>query len=61
MAAVAMCAISVVQASVYVCFDTEGADGVIGPKSESAIRAYQRQNGLPETGQPSPGLLARLG
>ncbi|TMV11339.1 lytic murein transglycosylase [Arenibacterium halophilum] len=42
-------------------FDTEGADGVIGPKSESAIRAYQRQNGLPETGQPSPGLLARLG
>lgn len=41
-------------------FDTQGADGVIGPNSESAIRAYQQARGLPVTGQPSPDLLARL-
>jgi lytic murein transglycosylase len=41
-------------------FDTEGADGVIGPKSEAAIRAYQRAEGLDVTGQPSRALLERL-
>ncbi len=42
-------------------YDTGGADGVIGPATEAAIRAYQAANGLPVTGRPSPGLLARLG
>ncbi len=41
-------------------FDTQGADGVIGPNSETAIRAYQQARGLPVTGQPSRALLERL-
>lgn len=41
-------------------FDTQGADGVIGPNTESAIRAYQSAQGLPATGQPSQDLLRRL-
>ncbi|MFZ5961619.1 lytic murein transglycosylase [Thalassococcus sp. BH17M4-6] len=42
-------------------FDTGGTDGVIGPKSEEAIRAYQSSIGLPPTGEPSRDLLLRLG
>ena len=42
-------------------FDTQGTDGVIGSNTETAIRAYQRSQGLPETGQPSQELLRRLG
>jgi lytic murein transglycosylase len=42
-------------------FDTDGADGVIGPNSKKAISAYQRSLGLPVTGDPSPSLLASLG
>ena len=41
-------------------YDTDGADGVIGPKSEAAISAYQRANGLAVTGTPSRELLQRL-
>ncbi|MEM9249565.1 MAG: lytic murein transglycosylase [Pseudomonadota bacterium] len=41
-------------------YDTQGADGVIGPNSEAAIRAYQQAEGLSVTGRPSPALLARL-
>ncbi|WP_227270212.1 lytic murein transglycosylase [Roseobacter weihaiensis] len=41
-------------------FDTQGADGVIGPNTESAIRAYQANRGLPVTGQPSQTLLRDL-
>jgi lytic murein transglycosylase len=41
-------------------FDTDGADGVIGPNSERAISAYQASKGLPVTGTPSPSLLAML-
>ncbi|MWD27041.1 lytic murein transglycosylase [Aquicoccus sp. SCR17] len=41
-------------------FDAGGADGVLGSKTEAAIRAYQRANGLAETGEPSRGLLQRL-
>jgi len=42
-------------------FDTEGADGVIGPKTQSAISAYQARQGLPVNGEPSMDLLRRLG
>ena len=42
-------------------FDTGGSDGVIGPKTESAIRDFQRSNGLPQTGEPSMDLLRQLG
>ncbi len=42
-------------------FDTGGTDGVIGPKSEAAIRAYQSSTGNAVTGQPSRDLLAQLG
>ncbi|MGI3169653.1 lytic murein transglycosylase [Pseudooceanicola sp. C21-150M6] len=42
-------------------FDTGGADGVIGAKSEAAIRAYQASIGQPVTGVPSQALLRSLG
>ncbi|WP_226781027.1 lytic murein transglycosylase [Oceaniglobus trochenteri] len=42
-------------------FDTQGADGVIGPNTRSAISAYQGRMGLPVTGEPSQALLSRLG
>lgn len=41
-------------------YDTGGADGVIGPASQAAIRAYERAQGLPETGIATDDLLARL-
>ncbi len=41
-------------------FDTGGADGVLGPKSKTAISAYQSSVGLPATGEPSVALLARV-
>jgi hypothetical protein len=42
-------------------FDTDGADGVIGPKSREAISAYQRSIGVNPTGEPSVELLRSLG
>ena len=41
-------------------YDTDGADGVLGSKSRSAIAAYQGSRGLPATGEPSMALLATL-
>jgi membrane-bound lytic murein transglycosylase B len=41
-------------------FDTEGNDGVIGPKTRSAISGFQARNGLTVTGEPSLDLLSRL-
>ncbi|MFC7704269.1 lytic murein transglycosylase [Plastorhodobacter daqingensis] len=41
-------------------FDTQGTDGVIGPNTRAAIRAYQERAGLPVTGEPSLDLLRRL-
>ncbi|WP_170575609.1 lytic murein transglycosylase [Ruegeria atlantica] len=42
-------------------YDTQGADGVIGNNTKSAISAFQRANGLPVTGEPSVALLRQLG
>jgi hypothetical protein len=42
-------------------FDTGGADGVLGPKSQAAVSAYQASVGLPATGNPSLDLLRSLG
>ena len=41
-------------------FDTDGADGVIGPKTREAISAYQASAGQAVTGEPSLALLAQL-
>lgn len=41
-------------------YDTGGADGVLGPKSQAAISAYETANGLPVTGRGTAALLARL-
>ncbi|MGB3278863.1 MAG: lytic murein transglycosylase, partial [Pseudorhodobacter sp.] len=41
-------------------FDTEGHDGVIGPKTRAAISAYQASRGMAVTGEPSLELLASL-
>lgn len=41
-------------------FDTQGTDGVIGPNTLAALRAYQESRGLPITGTPSLALLSSL-
>ncbi len=41
-------------------FDTGGADGVIGKKTEAAIGAFQASRGMAVTGQPSMDLLLAL-
>lgn len=41
-------------------FDTGGLDGVIGPMSRKAVRAYQISQGLPPDSYPSVILLQRL-
>ena len=41
-------------------FDTGGADGVIGPKTKSALKVYQEKALLPADGYPTIGLLERL-
>lgn len=41
-------------------FDTGGVDGVLGPKSQAAIRDYQSSIGQPATGVPSLELLNSL-
>ena len=41
-------------------FTTGGADGVVGPKTRSAIKAFQKSSHLPPDGFPTMGLLERL-
>lgn len=41
-------------------FDTGGSDGVLGPKSQAAISAFQQSRGLAVTGNASPELLRML-
>jgi membrane-bound lytic murein transglycosylase B len=41
-------------------FDAGQPDGVIGPKTRSAILAYQRQTGLLADGHPNGSLLRQI-
>jgi len=41
-------------------FDTGGSDGVVGPQTRNAIRAYQKKSLLPPDGYPTMGILERL-
>ncbi|MEM9212437.1 MAG: lytic murein transglycosylase [Pseudomonadota bacterium] len=41
-------------------FDTDGADGIIGPNTIAAIKAYQKSVGLPADGFATKDLLDRI-
>jgi membrane-bound lytic murein transglycosylase B len=41
-------------------FYTDETDGLLGPKTRSAVRLFQKQTGLPADGHPTPELVARL-
>ncbi len=41
-------------------FDTQGTDGIIGPNTTDAIRAFQASRGLPPDGYASHDVLERL-
>ena len=41
-------------------FYTEDVDGLLGPKTRSAVRLFQKQIGMPADGHPTPQLIARL-
>lgn len=41
-------------------YDTGGIDGQLGPKTTAAIRSFQRDSGMEETGIMSPSLLRQL-
>ena len=41
-------------------FDAGPEDGLLGPHTSSAIRAFQNEHSLPPDGYPSPALLKRL-
>jgi hypothetical protein len=51
-----------VQSALYQLGYYRGAiDGIQGPRMQSAIAVYQRQHGLPVTGEITGGLIASLG
>ena len=41
-------------------FDTGTPDGLLGPRTQSAIRRYQVVHDLPADGYPAPSLLAHV-
>jgi peptidoglycan hydrolase-like protein with peptidoglycan-binding domain len=49
------------QALIQAGYRVTAADGVWGPQSADAMRAFQRDRGLPPTGQPDARSLATLG
>ena len=49
------------QALTKLGFDVGTADGVAGPKTQEAIRAFERATGMSEVGAINPRLLAVLG
>ena len=44
----------------YLGFQPGPVDGIYGRRTAQAISAYEAQNGMPVTGQPSPPLLAHM-
>lgn len=42
-------------------YNAGSADGLLGPQTQQAIRAYQLIHKLPADGYPSPGVLAHVG
>lgn len=41
-------------------FDTGGVDGMLGPMTRAAVKAYQRAEGLPPDGYPDTTLIERI-
>jgi membrane-bound lytic murein transglycosylase B len=41
-------------------FYTDETEGLLGPKTRSAVRLFQKQIGLPADGHPTPDMVARL-
>lgn len=41
-------------------FDAGVPDGLIGPRTQNALRRFQQSQGLPADGYPGPGVLARV-
>ena len=41
-------------------FDAGAPDGLLGPRTQGAIRVYQARHGLPVDGYPSPDVLAHV-
>jgi hypothetical protein len=41
-------------------FDPGPVDGIEGPKTRAAVRAFEKARGLPETGRISPELIQEL-
>jgi membrane-bound lytic murein transglycosylase B len=41
-------------------FYTDEADGLLGPKTRSAVRMFQKQIGMPADGHPTPQFVTRL-
>jgi membrane-bound lytic murein transglycosylase B len=39
---------------------TDENDGLLGPKTRSAVRLFQKQAGLPADGHPTPDVVRRL-
>jgi membrane-bound lytic murein transglycosylase B len=39
---------------------TDETDGLLGPKTRSAVRLFQKQVGLPADGHPTPDMVRRL-
>ena len=39
---------------------TDETDGLLGPKTRSAVRLFQKQVGLPADGHPTPEMVRRL-
>ena len=39
---------------------TDETDGLLGPKTRSAVRLFQKQAGLPADGHPTPDVVRRL-
>src|SRR5262245_5271115 len=41
-------------------FYTDETDGLLGPKTRSAVRLFQKQVGMPADGHPTPEMVAKL-